>query len=105
MTESAAVTDNATAHRYELRVDGAVAGYVDYHDNGTRRSMNHTAIEPAYEGHGLGSTLAKAALDDAREHGLSVLPYCPFIRSYIDGHRDSYVDLVPESERAKFKLA
>jgi predicted GNAT family acetyltransferase len=105
MSDDARVTDNASAHRYELTVDGEVAGYVEYHDNGTRRSMNHTVVEPSYEGEGLGSTLAKAALDDARERGLEVLPYCPFIRSYIDHHRDLYVDLVPESERAKFKLA
>lgn len=98
------VIDNADAQRYELTIDGEVAGYVEYHDSGTRRSMNHTVVEPAYEGQGLGSTLAKAALDDARERGLSVLPYCPFIRSYIDRHRDRYVDLVPEGEREKFQL-
>jgi uncharacterized protein len=101
----ATVTDNAEAHRYELTVEGEVAGYVEYHDNGTRRSMNHTVIEPAYEGQGLGSTLAKAVLEDARGRGLAVLPYCPFIRSYIDRHRDTYLDLVPEADRAKFELA
>ena len=101
------VTDNADAHRYELRVDGdgEVAGYVDYHDRGKRRALNHTVIEPAYEGQGLGSQLARAVLDDIRARGLDLLPYCPFIRSYIARHREEYVDLVPEADRAQFELA
>ena len=99
------VTDNADQHRYELTVDGAVAGYVEYHDRGSRRSMMHTVIEPEYEGQGLGSQLARAVLDDARSRGLDVLPYCPFIRSYIDRHREQYVDLVPADDRATFDLS
>jgi predicted GNAT family acetyltransferase len=98
------VTDNAENQRYELAIDGAVAGYVDYHDRGNRRSLNHTVVEPAYEGQGLGSQLARGALDDIRTRGLEVLPYCPFIRSFIARHKDEYVDLVPEGERAKFDL-
>jgi len=102
------VSDNAEAHRYELRIDGAdddVAGYVEYHDRGNRRALNHTVIEPAYEGQGLGSQLARAVLDDIRARGLDLLPYCPFIRSFVARHRDEYVDLVPEADRAQFELA
>ena len=98
------VTDNAEQHRYEISVDGEVAGFVDYHDRGERRALNHTEIDPAYEGQGLASRIARAALDDIRARGMVVLPYCPFVRSYIDKHRDDYVDLVPESEREKFNL-
>jgi predicted GNAT family acetyltransferase len=98
------LTDNIDAHRYELSIDGAIAGYVEYHDRGTRRSLNHTVVEPAYEGQGIGSALARGVLDDARARGLDVLPYCPFIRSYIARHRDAYLDLVPEKDRAKFDL-
>lgn len=99
------VTDNAEQHRYELTVDGEVAGYVEYHDRGRRRSMMHTVVEPAFEGQGLGSKLARAVLDDARAQGLDVLPHCPFIRSFIARHRDEYVDLVPGDDRAEFDLS
>jgi len=98
------VTDNADEHRYEIAVDGKVAGFIDYHDNRERRALNHTEIDPAYEGQGLASTIARAALDDIRARGKVVLPYCPFVRSYIDKHRDEYLDLVPEADRDKFKL-
>jgi predicted GNAT family acetyltransferase len=42
-------------------------------------------------------------LDDAREHGQQVLPYCPFVRSYIERHQE-YADLVPAAERERFGL-
>jgi hypothetical protein len=32
-----------------------------------------------------------------------VLPYCPFVRSWIAGHRE-YADLVPGDRRAQFDL-
>ena len=103
------VRDNAAESRYEI-VDGAdsdqqsVAGYIEYHDHNGRRAFNHTVVEPAYEGKGVGSALARGALDDARSRGLPVLPYCPFVRSYLQRHAE-YVDLVPEDERAKFDLS
>src|SRR3954469_20780442 len=99
------VTDNSEGHRYEIAVDGAVAGFIDYHDRGERRALNHTEIDPAYEGQGLASTIGRAALGTARSPGKVVLPYCPFVRSYIDRHRDDYLDLVPEADRDKFQLA
>lgn len=89
--------------RYEIVVDGEVAGYSEYHDHSGRRSFTHTVVEPAYEGQGLASTLVRAALDDTREHGLAVLPYCPYVREWLTRHPD-YADLVPASERARFDL-
>ena len=100
----AVVTDKAEDHRYEIAVDGKVAGFIDYHDRGERRALNHTEIDPAYEGQGLASTIARGALDDIRARGLVVLPYCPFVRSFIDKHREEYLDLVPDADRQKFNL-
>jgi predicted GNAT family acetyltransferase len=38
-----------------------------------------------------------------RRRGLRVLPFCPFVRSYIARHSE-YLDLVPEKQRAAFGL-
>jgi predicted GNAT family acetyltransferase len=46
----------------------------------------HTDVEPAYEGQGLGSVLAKGALDDLRERGVRAVPLCPFVWAYIRRH-------------------
>ena len=101
---SVAVTDNPQLHRFDLTVDGAVAGFADYHDYGNRRTFTHTEIDDAYEGQGLGSKLVRHVLDDARERNLEVIPVCPFVREYIARHLDRYVDLVPEPMRVKFDL-
>jgi predicted GNAT family acetyltransferase len=55
--------------------------------------FTHTQIDDAYEGHGIGSTLARGALDDVRRRGGSVVAQCPFIASYIDRHPE-YADLL-----------
>ena len=53
-----------------------------------------TEVYESYEGLGLGSRLARAALDDARARGLKVMPLCPFIAGFIERHLDEYRDLV-----------
>jgi uncharacterized protein len=102
---STAVRDNSELHRFEISVDGELAGFANYHDHAGRRTFTHTEIDDAYEGQGLGSTLVRHVLDEARKRRFEVIPVCPFVRSYIAGHLDEYVDLVPEPMRAKFGLA
>ena len=63
----------------------------------------HTEIDPAHEGAGLGTALVSAALDSARAQGLAVLPVCPFVRRFVERHRE-YLDLVPVERRAQFGL-
>jgi uncharacterized protein len=98
------VTDNPQLHRFDITVDGAAAGFAEYHDHGNRRTFTHTEIDDACEGQGLGSTLVRFVLDDAREHHRDVIPVCPFVREYIARHSEEYVDLVPEPMRQKFDL-
>jgi predicted GNAT family acetyltransferase len=63
----------------------------------------HTEVDEAFQGRGLGDRLITYALDNARKRGLAVLPFCPFVRSFIQSHPD-YVDLAPESQREAFEL-
>ena len=105
MTENdPTVVDNPEAGRFEVLVDGEVAGFAEYRRTTSAVEVTHTVIEPAFEGRGLGSVLARGALDATREAGSSVLPFCPFIRGYIQRH-PAYLDLVPEDRRAEFALA
>lgn len=97
------VVDNARAGRFEILVDGETAGSAVYRRAGKKLSFTHTEIDPRFEGRGLGSILARGALDAARAAGMSVLPFCPFIRGYIERH-PGYLDLVPPDRRARFGL-
>jgi hypothetical protein len=102
-TDAPVVTDNPAASRYELRVGSELAGFVDYRlrDRDGLISLVHTQVQPAFQGAHLATHLARFSLDDARRRGLSVLPFCPYITSWIKKHTD-YVDLVPEERRADF---
>ena len=88
------VRHNPEQSRYEALVDGEVAGFAAYQLTDQLVVFTHTEVEPAYEGQGVGSALARGALDDVRETGTHrVLPLCPFIKGWIGCHRE-YVDLV-----------
>lgn len=90
-------------NRYEITVDGKPAGFTQYERRGEAIAFLHTEIDPAYSGKGLAGKLIGHALDDVREQKLAVLPYCPFVRSFIAKHTE-YTDLVPADKRAEFEL-
>jgi predicted GNAT family acetyltransferase len=49
-------------------------------------------VDDAFEGHGVGSTLVREALDAVRGEGLRVVPQCPFVKEFIGRHPE-YADL------------
>lgn len=79
---------NEGEQRYEVLVDGETAGFVTYSTDGGNVTLAHTEVDDAYEGQGLGSELARFALDDIRDSGQRVVPQCSFINSYIRRHPD-----------------
>lgn len=87
------VTNHPESSRFEITVDGELAGFLEYHLNGTTALMPHTEVFPQFGGRGLGAVLTKYALDHAREAGWSVIPACPFVARYIE-KRQEYADLV-----------
>ncbi len=100
---SETIVDNADRRRYEIRLDGELAGFAQYQAQPGLIAFTHTEIDDRFEGHGLAGKLIAFALDDARKRGLAILPFCPFVNGYIQRHR-GYVDLVPADRRAEFDL-
>ncbi|MFG2030597.1 GNAT family N-acetyltransferase [Streptomyces sp. NPDC048825] len=92
------VNDLPESRRYEARVDGElkVAGVAEYIRTAELVAFVHTEVAPEYEGKGVGSALARTALDDARASGLRVLATCPFIAGWIARH-PGYQDLLYQS--------
>jgi predicted GNAT family acetyltransferase len=87
------VRDNPGESRFEAFVDGELAGSAVYALSDGVIAFTHTEVDDAFEGHGVGSALVRAALDDVRTRGgLRVRPLCPFVRSWIEHHPD-YQDL------------
>jgi uncharacterized protein len=102
-TMSVAIADVPERERYEIYVDGELAGFTEYKTRPGIIAFIHTEVGEGFQGRGLGDRLIAYALDDARKRGLAVLPFCPFVRSFIQSH-PRYVDLVPESQREAFEL-
>jgi len=100
---SETIFDNPERRRYEIRADGELAGFAQYRAKAGQIAFIHTEVDDRFEGLGLASKLVAFALDDARERGLAVFPFCPFVKSYLQRHRE-YVDLVPDDRRAEFEL-
>jgi predicted GNAT family acetyltransferase len=97
------VADNPDKERFEIVADGELAGFVQYHLRGDEIALTHTQTDDRFRGQGIASYLVQLSLDAARERHLAVLPYCPFVRNWISGHRE-YADLVPPDRRQQFGL-
>lgn len=102
-TDDITLADNPSAHRFELRKGGEVAAFAEYNLLKDAVLFTHTEVLPAFEGQGLGSKLAKFALDDVRARGLHAIPQCPFIAGFIR-KRPEYLDLVKAEHRAAYQL-
>lgn len=90
------VARNAGASRFEISVDGRLAGFAEYRERPGKIVFTHTEVSDDFEGQGLGSLLVREALDQVRSDGLAVLPLCPFVARYIERHPE-YRDLVDDS--------
>jgi uncharacterized protein len=90
------VTDNRSRSRYEIVIDGQVAGFADYVDDGERVVMPHTVVEHQHRRKGLAAVVVRHALDDIRSRGRTVVPSCWYVERFIDQHPE-YSDLLAGS--------
>ena len=103
VAEQIELADAPARERYELSVDGQVMGFTAYRARPGLIAFVHTEVDDGLRGRGLGDRLIRFALEDARERGLAVLPFCPFVKAFIERHRE-FVALVPETYREEFGL-
>jgi hypothetical protein len=87
------IVDNPMESRFEVLVDGKVAGFADYRLRAAKIVFTHTEVLPDYEGQGLAGKLVGHALQASADTGLRVLPLCPYVAKYIERHPE-FQDLV-----------
>ncbi len=80
------VTDNRSAKRFEAHEDEKLAGLAAYVRTQEFVAFVHTEVDPAFEGRGVGSLLAREAIESVRAEGLQVLAICPFIAGWLARH-------------------
>ena len=90
---STTVSLNADEERYEIRVDGELAGFTEAHPRGDLIVFPHTEIDPDFRGRGLATQLVQEALDDVRARGKKIRATCSIVLSFLKEHPE-YQDLV-----------
>ena len=101
-TVDVVVTNNEQKLRYEGRVDGELVGFTTYTVQGDRIAFNHAEVSPKWEGRGVGSALARGALDDVVSSGKVITPLCPFIVDFVS-QNPSYLPNVDEVHRQEIE--
>jgi hypothetical protein len=88
------VIQNQELDRFELVIDGELAGFSEYRVVGTDMIFTHTEVLSQEREHGLGGRLVRDALDHVREHtDYRVVARCPFVAHWVKGHPE-YQDLL-----------
>lgn len=83
---------NEENNQFEMQLPEGLA-LIAYEMDGNTMSILHTEVPEEVEGQGVGSRLAKFALEYARKEQLKVKNYCRFVRVFLRRHRE-YQDLI-----------
>ncbi len=86
------VRNNTAAERFEVTL-GDTIGLIDYQRQGTTYIFTHTGVPDEYGGQGVADRLAYVALETAKAEDAQVVPLCPFVKKYIQRHKE-YESLV-----------
>ncbi|MEU3269719.1 GNAT family N-acetyltransferase [Saccharomonospora sp. NPDC006951] len=94
------VVRNDDKARYEIWWGDELAGFASFRQRGERTVFVHTEIGDDFGGKGLGSALAKGALDDVVRREQFIVAVCPFIAAYLRKH-PGYADHVVNRDGGK----
>ena len=100
MSTAVEVVHNEAQSRFEVSQDGHLAE-LDYQRTGNQILFTHTGVPAALEGRGIAGALVKTGLNYARDHGLEVVPLCPFVKGYIE-RKPEYQALVKQQSSGGF---
>jgi predicted GNAT family acetyltransferase len=92
------IEDAPAAHRYEARLSGELAGWVDYRRVRDRLVAIHTEVPEAFGGRGIASALVRRVIADARAQEMRITPRCPFFVAHFERHPEDR-DLVAYPRR------
>lgn len=82
------VVDDRDGHRFRY-VEGGHEAELVYRAGGGELILIHTGVPDELGGRGIGGQLVQAAVDRARETRETLVPWCPYARSWMEKHPDA----------------
>ena len=79
------VTNNSAAGQFEIRSEQGQS-ILRYAHRGDALDLVHTEVPEPLQGKGYGKVLVDAAFQYARDEHVKIIPSCPFVKHYVDGH-------------------
>jgi predicted GNAT family acetyltransferase len=83
--ESINIVNNERQEQFQAAVAGEIA-YMEYRLKDDMIVLMHTDVPEQLSGKGIATSLAAFAFRYAKENGLSVKVYCPFVLTYVKRH-------------------
>lgn len=81
------VVDEPENSRFVIHVDGTEAE-LTYRQRAGRLILVHTGVPESLSGQGLAGQLVRTAVERAAREGLTVAPWCPYVRNWLEKHPD-----------------
>lgn len=82
-------TDDGKNGKFAIYIGNDEAGHMTYVWAGEDKFIiDHTQVEPAFSGQGIGRKLVMAGVEFARENGAKIIPLCPYAKSVFDRTED-----------------
>jgi predicted GNAT family acetyltransferase len=70
---------------FDISVDGKQAGKMTFVFAGPDKIIiDHTEVNPEYNGKGYGKKMVSKAVEFAREKNIKIIPLCPFAKKVFD---------------------
>jgi uncharacterized protein len=80
--------DRPTGGRWVVVVDGYESEMTFSRASAQLIIIDHTEVDPALKGRGVGQSLVRRAVDDARREGFKIIPLCPFAKAQFERHAE-----------------
>ncbi len=70
---------------FYIKENGQKLALMTYKKSGENEiTIDHTEVDEAMQGKGLGKQMVSAAVEYARENDIKIVPVCPFVKEIID---------------------
>jgi len=73
-----------TRGQFEANDNGKKAGFMTYSRHDDRIVLEHTEVDPEYQGRGVGKKLVERSVEFARENNLKIVPECTYAKKVLE---------------------